>query len=85
MGKVIQLFPTKPKAVRPTWPVGESPLELRWKIEMQMHTVQCYKDNITSMPDPRDQFVARSMHKEEQLKLDIMIAEYVGKYGALAI
>ena len=87
MNNVIQ-FPVAKKAVKaslPKYPVGASPLELRWKIEQQTFTVQCYKDCVTSMPDPRDQFVARSMVKEQQLKLDNMIAEYVGLYGALAI
>lgn len=85
MSNVIQLFPVKAKATRPTYPVGASPLELRWKIEAQAHTVQCFKELITEMPDPRDQFTARHMHKEQQLKLDNLIAEYVGLYGALAI
>jgi hypothetical protein len=86
MNNVIQ-FPVAKKAVKaslPKYPVGASPLELRWKIEAQAFTVQCYKDCITSMADPRDQFVARTMHKEAQQKLDIMIAEYTGMYGALA-
>ena len=85
MGEVIQMFTKKPTRILPSWAPGRSPLELRWDIVEQAHTVETYKSLITSMENPKDQFVARSFHKEEQLKLDKMTAEYTGLYGPLAV
>ena len=52
-------------------------------INCQRHTVKTLKELVTSMSDPRDQFIARQMHKEEQSKLDVLEAEYTGFYGEI--
>ena len=87
MSNVIQMFPVvkKAKSQRPTWAPGASPLEMRWSIEAQMHTLKCYTDLIDSFSDRSLSFTARSMAKEEQAKLDKMIAEYTGAHGALVL
>lgn len=85
MTNIIQMFPTAQRVKRelPKWAPGASPLELRWKIEAQAHTVNTYIELISSFSDPALSFIARTKAKEEQAKLDIMIAQYTGTHGVL--
>lgn len=81
MSNIIQMFPVKARRTLEQMDTRDR-VGLRHEIDCQRHTVKCFAECVVEM-DNEHSFVARTMMKEEQAKLDKLIAEYTGKFGPL--
>lgn len=81
MSNVIQMFPVKARRTLEQMDTRDR-VGLRFEIDCQQHTINCLIECSVEM-DAAHQFVARTMIKKEQTKLDSLIAEYTGKFGPL--
>ena len=84
MGQVINLFQAveEKKQIRrlAERAVYIHRTNLEHEIWKQTHTVMTFRDLSKTMEDERDRFIARTMIKEEQEKLDVLMNEYNAHY-----
>jgi hypothetical protein len=86
MGEVIPLFPNRrqPCTVIPDYLKElDARLKLIQMIRRKEEAVQVYQGVIANPKVPGDVFIARALLRPVQQELDILVAQYTGRYGPL--
>jgi hypothetical protein len=87
MAKVIQLFDNS--SARRVHPKERKQATDKFKLNQRIYSAQrildIYTELVYTLRDPRDIFVAKNMVRDCQRDVDVLVAEYTGRFGALAI